>query len=224
MQLPICVYLHGFLSSGNSSKGQWFRARVAQENLSPAIGLKEGGEKFPAFQKWLTPTYPLASPRASILAIEAVILPLLKSETPLVLMGSSMGGFYAQYLGQKYGIPYGMINPALNPIPIFQQYIGVHQNTVTGEEFCIDSAYIQQLKAMMFDSVEQPLNRTIPALLLLDEADEVIDIPFALAQYPQVNPKFQVQVYFGGNHAFQHLEEGWLEIKRFVNKAIPLAD
>ncbi len=219
MQLPICVYLHGFLSSGNSSKGQWFKARVAQENHSASMGLKEEGEeKFLRFQKWLTPTYPLASPQASLLAIETVILPLLRSEVSLILAGSSMGGFYAQYLGQKYRIPYVLINPVLNPIPLFEQHLGEHQSSVTGESFCIDLAYIQQLKALMFDRKEQPLDKSIPALLLLDEADEVIDIPFALAQYPQANPAFQVQVYSGGNHAFQHLEEGWLEIKQFVSK------
>jgi len=219
MQLPICVYLHGFLSSGNSQKGRWFSEQVAQENHRSSVELKEGGGII-TFQKWLTPTYPLVSPQASILAIEEIIVPLLKMpETPLLLMGSSMGGFYAQYLGQKYGIPYVMINPALNPIPIFEQHIGEHKNTVTGEVFCIDSTYIQQLRTMMFDTVEQPLNKSIPALLLLDEGDEVIDVHFALAQYSPLNTAFQAQVYKGGDHAFQHLEEAWCVIKRFVHQA-----
>ncbi|MCF6298596.1 MAG: hypothetical protein L3J01_01810 [Thiomicrorhabdus sp.] len=220
MQLPICVYLHGFLSSGKSQKGRWFAEQMAQENHLDSSALKEGGEKMTTFQKWLTPTYPLASPQASIAAIEKLIVPLLKTpEIPLLLIGSSMGGFYAQYLGQKYGLPYVMINPALNPIPIFEQHLGRHKNTVTGESFCIDLAYIQQLKAMMFDTVEQPLNKHIPALLLLDEGDEVIDVPFALALYSPLTPAFQVQVYEGGNHAFQHLEEAWCDIKRFAHQA-----
>ncbi len=212
MQLPICIYLHGFLSSGNSLKGQWFAEQVRQKNLS----LKAGGKALAGFQDWLTPTYPLASPQASLLAIEELIRPLLNSpKTPLLFVGSSMGGFYAQYLGQKYRTPYVMINPALNPVPLFEAHMGMHQSTVTGETFCIDLAYIQALKGLMFDSVNKPLDTTIPALLLIDEGDELIDIPFALAQYQQPNSEFTVQVYAGGDHAFQHLEEAWCEIKSF---------
>ncbi len=212
MQLPICIYLHGFLSSGNSLKGQWFAEQVRQESLS----LKAGGKALVGFQDWLTPTYPLASPQASLLAIEELIRPLLNSpKKPLLFVGSSMGGFYAQYLGQKYRTPYVMINPALNPVPLFEAHMGMHQSTVTGETFCIDLAYIQALKGLMFDSVNKPLDTTIPALLLIDEGDELIDIPFALAQYQQPNSEFTVQVYAGGDHAFQHLEEAWCEIKSF---------
>jgi len=214
-----CVYLHGFLSSGQSHKAQWFSAQVTQENSSKK-GLKiEGeGEKI-AFQHWLTPTYPLHSPQESLAAIEKVLLPLLnRSDVQVMLAGASMGGFYAQHLGQKYQLPYVMINPALNPIPLFEKNKGTHKSCATGERFCIDDMYIQQLKPLVFNE-KNPLNLSVPALLLLDEADELIDIPFALKAYQPATlmnlSSIKVMTYPGGNHAFQHLDEAWPVIKAF---------
>ncbi len=222
MCMRYCVYLHGFLSSGQSDKAQWFLAQVTQENLSKkGSKIGEGGEKI-AFQHWLTPTYPLRSPQASLAAIEQVLLPLLnRADVQVMLAGSSMGGFYAQYLGQKYQRPYVMINPALNPIPLFKQNKGAHKSEATGESFCIDEAYIEQLKPLVFNE-NNPLNLSVPALLLLDEADELIDIPFALNAYQPAalmeSSNIQVVTYPEGNHAFQHLEEAWPVIKAFAQR------
>ncbi len=219
MCMRYCVYLHGFLSSGQSHKAQWFLAQVTQENSSKkGSKIEEGGEKI-IFQHWLTPTYPLLSPQESLAAIEKVFLPLLNQpDVQVMLAGSSMGGFYAQYLGQKYRCPYVMINPALNPIPLFEKNKGEHKSSATGEEFCIDNVYIDQLKPLFFNE-NNPLDLSVPALLLLDEADELIDIPFALNAYQPTalmeSSNIQVVTYPEGNHAFQHLDEAWPVIKEF---------
>jgi len=203
-----CVYLHGFLSNGNSHKGQWFAKQAKLEN-SMCTESDEGV----FFQDWLTPSYPIASPQASVSSIENRLKALLNTpETTVVLMGSSMGGFYAQFLGQKYQLPYVLINPALNPRPIFEANRGEHVNPSTEESVCIDEDYIQQIETYQVAK----LNLQIPILLLIDKGDELIDIPFAVSQHPVSQSKCQVQLFEGGDHAFQHLEQAWPMIKAFM--------
>ncbi len=214
MQSAICLYLHGFLSSANSQKGRWFVQQVKTENrqiLQASETLLE-----PVLKEIITLTYPISTPNESIQKVEALLQELLtRKNQPIVLMGSSMGGYYAQFLGQKYRLPYIMINPALNPKPIFQQYLGASSNPSTGEEFIIDEAYIQQLGS--YDVTT--LDKSIPALLLLDEGDEVIDVASALMKYKNIsNLKTEIHVFKGGDHAFQHLTEAWPLIKTFIAK------
>ncbi|MEA1989154.1 MAG: YqiA/YcfP family alpha/beta fold hydrolase [Pseudomonadota bacterium] len=207
MQAYIGLYLHGFLSSGNSEKGQWLKQVVNQKNLN------EGN---PVLKELLTPTYPIKSPHASVDKIESLLKEKLKDQTKkVVLLGSSMGGYYAQYLGQKYQLPYIMINPALNPTPIFNESLGCHTNQATQEDFCIDQGYIKELQG--FD-VKQ-LNKEIPALLLIDTDDEVIDVDYALKRYEtRANGShFSTVKYSGGDHRFIHMQQAWLKINKFLN-------
>ena len=214
MQSVICVYLHGFLSSANSQKGRWLVQQVQAENSQTS----QASEPFlnPIFKEIIALTYPISNPAESVQKIEALLqAQLAQKKRPIVLMGSSMGGYYAQFLGQKYKLPYIMINPALNPSPIFRQNLGASCNPNTGEKFIIDEAYIQQLEK--YDVTR--LDKSIPAMLLMDEGDEVIDVATALIKYPdKSNFKTEVHVFKGGNHAFQHLAEAWPLIKGFIDR------
>ena len=201
----IGVYLHGFFSSGNSEKGQWLKSQVEQ--------------KTSCFSEIYTPTYPIGSPQASVEAIDKCIQQAHASSSNVILLGSSMGGYYAQYFAQKYRLPYIMINPALNPTPIFNKNLGSHVNPATDEMFCIDMAYIEALQSLdVYD-----LQQNIPALLLLDTDDEVIDVEFALQRYVRKgslsqNSKFESVIFTGGNHRFIHMEQAWLDIQAFLEK------
>lgn len=209
MQTCIGVYLHGFLSSGNSEKGQWFKA---QANL-----LADANEEL-IFDEFITPTYPIKTPQESVEFIENLLLNLKDKWHKVVLFGSSMGGYYAQYLGQKYGVPYILINPALRPIPVFKEHIGHHVNPSTHEPFCIDNSYIASLQTYDVKS----LNNQVPAMLLIDTDDEVIDVDYALQAYnpskSKQGTKFTAVIYTGGDHRFIHLDQAWLNIKQFIKQ------
>lgn len=215
MHAVICVYLHGFLSSGQSQKGRWLLEKLRIEVDTNQAATAPGDVHPPqVFKEFLTLTYPIGSPLDSIQAIEAALQPLRANQnSSLILMGSSMGGYYAQFLGQKYTLPYIMINPALNPRPIFLENLGAHVNPSTGEELVIDLAYIQQV-----ESFDVPLlNPKVPAMLLIDEGDEVIDKEWALSLYSnRADTTTEVHLFKGGDHAFQHMEEAWPLIKAFV--------
>lgn len=208
MRECIGVYLHGFLSSGNSEKGQWLKAKVQQDNLL--------NDK-PVFSEIYTLTYPIKSPHDSAEEIERCLLNAKQKNINIILLGSSMGGYYAQYFGQKYQIPYIMINPALNPVPIFNQSMGCHTNPVTSEKFCIDQDYI---KALQDYDIEE-LDQNVPALMLLDTDDEVIDVDLALQRYVQKDnlckkSQFKSALFSGGDHRFIHMPQAWKDIQSFV--------
>lgn len=227
MQSVTSIYLHGFLSSGQSQKGQWFLQQMIAEQQGQVgcepsskpdskygskVDLKDEVAFTPIFKDWLTPTYPIGSPKMTIESIEKLLVATLQQTDQVILVGSSMGGFYAQYFGQKYKLPYVMINPALNPKPLFTKEKGARENPVTGEQLVIDDAYIADLVALK----PKVLDRTVPALLLIEEGDDVIDIPFALQHYQQAGTAFKTVVYPGGEHAFINVEAAWQEIKQFV--------
>ena len=204
-------YLHGFLSSGKSSKGQWFAEQVRQ-NSSCA---EEAG-----FITWLTPTYPIATVSQTVKTIEDELLGLLgdiNCEDRVILIGSSMGGFYVQYLGHKYHLPYIMINPALNPEAVFIDHMGEHINPATGEKVVINQSYIDDLLKYEIDNPDV----SIASMMLLDIDDEVIDVDFALKHYPvnrTGNQANKTVIYSGGDHSFIHLEEAWEDIQVFASQ------
>lgn len=203
----IGVYLHGFLSSGKSEKGQWLvnQVRLEQQQSSEVV-----------FSQFITVTYPIKSVAESINAIEKIIIQHKDNLAKIILLGSSMGGYYAQYFADKYQLPYVMINPALNPVPVFLQNQGEHINPSTGEHVCIDNAYIQDIEKYDIES----LNPNLPGLLLIDIDDEVIDVDFAIQRYKKIEQNqgslSKVVVYSGGDHRFIHMDDAWLKIKEFV--------
>ena len=205
-----CVYLHGFLSSHHSQKAQWFKQTLPSlvANIHPQMQCQV-----------LTPNYPMRHPHESVDYLEHAIkqagLVDLEHNKKWFLVGSSMGGFYAQYLGHAFNRPYIMINPALDPIGLFTQYQGTHVNPHTQEIININQWYRDDLK----DYYQHP-SQEIASLLLLDRGDEVIDYQIAQRLYSVKQPLHKTQVFEGGDHAFQNLDNAKAMIQKFVKEAV----
>ncbi len=192
------LYLHGFLSDEQSAKGQFVKAKMAED--------------LPGMQVH-TITYPIGLPDVSVGYIKNYVeLKLLADEEGVdwLVMGSSMGGFYAQFIAQEYGVPYIMINPALDPVSVLSEYQGTHQHPRTKESFTIDERYLSQLEQYIVESAD-PMD----ALLLLDRGDEVIDYQHALSLYQD---RCKTVVFERGDHAFQHMEDAWSHILEFIKR------
>lgn len=216
MQRVTCIYLHGFLSSGKSQKGQWFKQQSKQlscEDVSANLGAW-------CFAEWLTPTYPIVTPQTSMDVINQLVINHLDSEDKLVLMGSSMGGFYARALGERYQVPYIMINPALNPLSIFSNHGGEQQHPTTGEYFEINDEYLAQLDFIENKSLQLSNQSDVPALLLMDSDDEVIDKAYVLSKYRDGEKSYHVHCFEGGDHAFQHCEQSMPLVKNFIERYV----
>ncbi len=121
---------------------------------------------------------------------------------PLCFIGSSLGGYYATWLAEKYDSRVVLINPAVKPYDLFEDYLGPNRNIYTGEEYELTQAHINHLKAYEVEAITQPDRY----LLMVQTGDEVLDYKLALNKYAAV-PSI---VEEGGGHEFagfdRHLE------------------
>lgn len=193
------IYLHGFNSTGNSAKGKILQA---------ALGSKIS---------FYTPTYHY-EPEQAITGLKTYIHEVLKQHSenePRMIIGSSLGGFYAQYLARQFrGFKAVLINPALGPVSTLQKYLGINENFYTGEKYILQQCHLDQLKQYLVESPCNKNSKIIPTLVLLDQADEIIDYHFAYENYI---PCSRVILFPGGDHQFQHLNEAIPVIKKFYS-------
>lgn len=121
---------------------------------------------------------------------------------PLCFIGSSLGGYYATWLAEKFDSRVVLINPAVKPYELFEEFLGFNRNIYTGEEYMLNMDHINQLKQYEVEEITNPDRY----LLMLQTGDEVLDYKMALEKYAAV-PSI---VEEGGGHEFsgfdRHLE------------------
>jgi predicted esterase YcpF (UPF0227 family) len=110
------------------------------------------------------------------------------------LTGSSLGGYFATYLAEKYQLKAVLINPAVTPYLLLADYIGVQQQPYTGESYEITAEHMRDLKA--FD-IEQ-LSDKNRFMVMVQTGDEVLDYRQAVAKYQGCH----LEVQAGGDHSF----------------------
>jgi predicted esterase YcpF (UPF0227 family) len=183
------IYLHGFNSTGDSAKGRFLKEKL------PDIDV-------------LTPTYHY-DPRLAIPFLESLIQEQRPQEQPVMLVGSSLGGYYAQYLAHQAKLKVVLINPALMPMSTLHDYLGANTNFYTGEKYTLTQAHLDALLAL---DIPDPCANPVPTLLLLDEADEVLDYRIAASRYRKCA---EMIIFADGDHQFQHMTESLPKIETF---------
>lgn len=179
----VLFYLHGF----GSSPASW-KAQAMQQAFQPL-----------APHRLLVPALPF-SPADAIALLESQIEPLLaQTQLQVDLIGSSLGGYYAIYLAERYNLNAVLINPAIRPFDLLENYLGENHNYHTGETFVFEKQHVAALKGFDVEHIERPE----AFLLLLQSGDEVLDYRQALAKLPH-SPTVLQQ---GGSHGFDHFEE-----------------
>lgn len=146
------IYIHGFSSSENSTKGQILR------------------NFFTGKEKVLTPGLP-EEPDKTIKILEELID--TSRDENVMLIGSSLGGFYALALHSKYeNLKTVLINPALFPWEQLKPYVGMNINKSNNDSFEWKAEYLVQLKKLNDDMGDKKSDKI---MLLLAEDDELID-------------------------------------------------
>lgn len=185
------VYLHGFNSGGTSGKATWLR-----QNL-PDITV-------------LSPTYPTHKADEAPTFLRDYFA-RVRAEHPndkkLLLVGSSLGGFWARHLAPELGAGMVLINPGIHPDVELLDVVGPNKNEATAEEYVLTA---EQVKALA--RCKHPYcDPSVPTLLLLDEGDDLLDYRVAQAYYRDCGKTI---VYPGGSHRFDHMAEALPEITR----------
>lgn len=155
------LYLHGFRSSPLS-----FKARLIGERMA-TLGRSA---------EYQCPQLP-ASPREAI-SLAARLIESSAHEATLV--GSSLGGYYATWLAEKFGCRAVLLNPAVKPPRDLEKYVGVTTAYHTDARFEFKREYIEELKELAIDRTTCPERY----FLIAATGDEVLDWREMTAHYP----------------------------------------
>ena len=183
------VYLHGFNSGGTSGKATWLR-----QNL-PDITV-------------LSPTYPVHRVDAAPKFLRDYFS-RIRAEHPndkkLLLVGSSLGGFWARHLAPELNAGMVLINPGIHPDVELLDVVGPNKNEATGEEYVLTAEQVKALARCKHPHCDPK----VPTLLLLDEGDDLLNYRAAQAYYRDCGKTI---IYPGGSHRFDHMAEALPEI------------
>jgi predicted esterase YcpF (UPF0227 family) len=158
---PIILYLHGFLSSPQSAKAQRTRRYCEQQGLGEQVLIPHMGH----------------GPAQTIAELRSIIDS--QGSRNIVLIGSSLGGFYATYLAEEYGFPAALINPAVKPFERWEEHLGEHQNYYSGEIHIVTQEHVDELRHLDKSPLQYPDN----FMLLVQTGDEVLDYRQAVEKF-----------------------------------------
>ena len=101
----------------------------------------------------------------------------------LVVIGSSLGGFYTNYLAEKYGCKGVALNPAVRAARELAPHVGMMTAYDSDEPFDFRPEYIDELKALQVESITNPTRY----FLMAAKGDELLDWREMAAFYSGAN-------------------------------------
>ena len=95
------------------------------------------------------------------------------------LVGSSLGGYYATYLVERYAVKAVLLNPAVRPYELLAGAVGPQENFHTHERYELTRDDVDALRRYEIGRIAVPER----LLLLVETGDEVLDYRQAAAKY-----------------------------------------
>lgn len=149
------IYIHGFNSSPLSQKANSLKTWLQQQQ--PEVNM-------------LIPQLP-CYPAEAIALLQDLVTAHVGER--IGLLGSSLGGYFAIWLSQKFNLPAVIVNPAVRPFDLFQHYLGEQVNPYTNELYILQSHHLNELRVQ-----EIQINTLTEAnliWLLQQISDEILD-------------------------------------------------
>ena len=169
------LYIHGFNSAPESKKATQLRSVMQQMGLDDRL-------QVPALHH---------HPRQALMQLDAAISEL---GSPL-LVGSSLGGYYATYLAEQLGLKALLVNPAVSPHRMFDGYLGTQHNLYSGETWELTHDHVNALAELEVPAPRDPQRIQV----WLQTADETLDYRYAETYYAACALRIQA----GGDHSYQ---------------------
>ncbi len=147
-------------------------------------------------------------PDVAMESVDRIISRLIETgETEFVLVGSSLGGFYANYVGGRYDIPRVLINPAILPSITLRPMLGEVTNLATGDTFLWEEEHLKVLalvenKIKMWGFANNIRYRATDVVIARD--DDIIDVPATIGHFTSRNAS--LHVFDEGGHRFSNME------------------
>ena len=182
------LYIHGFNSAPESKKA------TQLTSVMQRIGL--GGQlRVPALHH---------HPREAMAQLQGAISELGR---PL-LVGSSLGGYYATWLAEQHGLKALLVNPAVSPHRKFDGYLGTQTNHYSGQTWELTLDHVHALADLEVPAPEDPQRYQV----WLQTGDETLDYRYAEQYYAACD----VRVQAGGDHSYQGFAQQLPELLNFA--------
>jgi predicted esterase YcpF (UPF0227 family) len=188
------LYLHGFRSSPHSTKARQFADWVRAHR--PDV-------------TWWCPQLP-PSPCEAVALLEDGCVGWAKQHA--VVIGSSLGGFYATLLAERWGSRAVLLNPAVNPARDLAGHIGESRNWHDDEPFFFRPEFIGELQAMAPAAITRPERY----LAVIAEGDEVLDWREMRERYAQCAMRVLPRHAPGSDHALSRFDDQMPEVLAFA--------
>jgi uncharacterized protein len=188
------LYLHGFRSSPQSAKARrtadWVRTQ------RPDL-------------QWWCPQLP-PSPREAMTMVFEQVASWPAGQ--MAVIGSSLGGFYATVVAERFGCSAVLLNPAVHPARDLAKYIGEQASWHDpAERFFFRAEFVDELRVL----TPVVLTRLERYFAVIAKGDEVLD-------WREMNGRCtgaRIKLLEGGDHALSDFEAHLPEIVDFLGLA-----
>ena len=169
------LYIHGFNSAPESRKATQLISVMQRMGLGDQL-------RVPALHH---------HPREAMAQLTAAINEM---DRPL-LVGSSLGGYYATWLAQQHGLKALLVNPAVSPHRMFDGYLGTQTNLYSGETWELTLDHVHALAELEVAAPQDPQRYQV----WLQTGDETLDYRYAETYYKAC----ALRIQGGGDHSYQ---------------------
>ena len=182
------LYIHGFNSAPESKKAT--QLTTVMQRIGQGEQLR-----VPALHH---------HPREAMAQLQGAISELGR---PL-LVGSSLGGYYATWLAEQHGLKALLVNPAVSPHRRFDGYLGTQTNHYSGQTWELTLDHVHALAELEVPAPQDPQRYQV----WLQTGDETLDYRYAEQYYAACD----VRVQAGGDHSYQGFAQRLPELLSFA--------
>lgn len=193
------LYLHGFRSSPQS-----YKSRL----LAQAMQTRGQAEQ------WLCPALP-ASPHAAVALADALLAEHSRRipAEQWTLIGSSLGGYYATWLAERWGTRAVLLNPVVHAVRDLATQVGEHRSYHDDQPFHFTPEHVQELAAFQLSKITRPERY----YLLAAKGDELLDWQEMVAHYPGATHR----ILEGSDHGLSDFADWLPEVLAFAHPNPP---
>lgn len=185
------LYLHGFRSSPQSFKAR--RMHAWMQAHRPDV-------------TWWCPQLP-PSPKEAIALVDSGIAAWPRDR--MAVIGSSLGGFYATVVAERFGCPAVLLNPAVDPARDLAAYIGEQTFFHDPQErFFFRAGFVDELRSMTPAAITRPQRY----FGVFAKGDEVLDWREMTSRYDGA----RIKLLDGGDHALSDFDVHLPDVVAFL--------
>lgn len=189
----VIVYLHGFRSSTNAGKSQTLREMFPEHIV---IGVE----------------YQPHSPRNASQALSDLFQTLLnsgKSVAEIIVIGTSLGGFWARWVSAEFNVKSLLINPSLHP----ESTLPTGRFKIFGDELQSVEVSNNELSTYRLYKVKAEVAKNIDCQVWVALNDELLD---ANAIVSELRKTHRLRTFPTGGHRFEQFHEMRSAIVAFI--------